>query len=137
MNTGKVIKSVQEIPAQVQHKLQEKFPQQTLSDFVIRYYSDVADVGYEYFVEKVLPASTDAALVQYLKPFISFPHLGEALILDATESILIYDSNHGDRCTETGPFWLVTSKVASISMQKVGMKKPPEPLPEHSDGSVN
>lgn len=110
MKTGTLISSTQFIPENVQQKLQQTFPNKEFSDLVIRYYDSVEDVGYEYFVNTVLPTCIHSPTVQFLEPFISFVRLGEALILADSESVVIYDANHDDRCTETGPFWFVTPK---------------------------
>jgi hypothetical protein len=100
MKTGTLVRSTQTLPESIQEKIRQAFPDQELSDLVIRYYNTIEDVGYEYFVEKVLPSCTHSPTVQYLEPFISFTLLGETLILSDTESIVIYDSNHDDSCTE-------------------------------------
>ncbi len=114
MKTGTVVRSTQTLPESIQEKIRQAFPDKDLSDLVIRYYNTIEDVGYEYFVEKVLPNCIHSPTVQYLEPFISFTLLGETLILSDAESVVIYDSNHDDSCTETGPFWLVAPKSEPV-----------------------
>jgi hypothetical protein len=109
MKSGTLLDRTQEIPSRLQEEIHKKFPDQDLNELTIRYYESVEDVGYEYFTEKVLPTSDDEAAVRYLEPFISFVCLGEAIIL-SQEGLIVYDTNDHNRCTETGPFWLVTAK---------------------------
>jgi hypothetical protein len=106
MKTGTVVDLSKELPPRLQEQLEVKFPGKPLSDLAIRYYENVEDVGYEYFTEMLLPTCSNIPAICYLKPFISFVGLGEALILSQAGAV-IYDSNHNDRCTETGPFWFV------------------------------
>jgi hypothetical protein len=70
----------------------------------------VEDVGYEYFNDRVLPSCSDEPVVRYLVPFISYVRLGEALVLDRQDSLVVYESDRDVPCTETGLFWLVTPK---------------------------
>lgn len=111
MKTGMLLNPNQEVPSRLREQIKKNFPDRELIDLTIRYYENVADVGYEYFTETVLPACNNDPAVQYLESFISFMRLGEALIL-SQKGIAIYDSDENDRCTETGPFWFVTVKQA-------------------------
>ena len=104
--------SSQAIPDRLQEAMQNRFPGIAMADLTIRYYESVEDVGYEYFTETVLPACDDKQIVERLAPFISYVQLGESLVLEQKEGLVVYDSNGDDRCTETGPFWLVTPKAA-------------------------
>ncbi|MGI0488041.1 hypothetical protein ACN4EK_21590 [Pantanalinema rosaneae CENA516] len=104
----------QTIPQPVVEKIHQRFPDRPFSELTIRYYDDVRDVGYEYFVNTVLPACRQSDLVQYLEPFISFVNLGEALIL-TRQGIVVYDHTCRGECTETGPFWFIAPReYASI-----------------------
>lgn len=114
MKTGMLLTPVQPIPTRLQEALQTHFPDKALSDLTIRYYADIADVGYEYFVETVLPTCNNRAAVHYLAPFISFVRLGEARILDG-KGIVVYETDENDFCTETGPFWYVIPKTAQAT----------------------
>ncbi|OKH26156.1 hypothetical protein NIES593_03535 [Hydrococcus rivularis NIES-593] len=111
MKTGTLLNPTAEVPSRLREEIQKHFPGREISDLSIRYYESVEDVGYEYFTQKVLSACQDLEAVRYLEPFISFVCLGEALIL-SEEGIVVYDTDENDRCTETGPFWLVTAKKA-------------------------
>lgn len=111
MKTGTLLTPTQPIPTRLQEALQTHFPDTAVSDLSIRYYADVEDVGYEYFVETVLPTCHDRSAVHYLAPFISFVRLGEARIMDG-DGIVVYETNGNDSCTETGPFWYVLPKTA-------------------------
>lgn len=102
----------QAIPQSVLEKIRQHFPDRLFSELTIRYYDDVRDVGYEYFMNTVLPACHQSDLVQYLEPFISFVNLGEALIL-TQQGIVVYDNTGRGECTETGPFWFITPKEYS------------------------
>jgi len=108
MKPGTLISSAKALPDHLQQKIKQKFPNKEFSDLAIRYYDSIEDVGYEYFLTKVLPNCVHAPTVQYLEPFISFTRLGEMLVLDTPESAVVYDTNNCDNCTETGPFWWVT-----------------------------
>lgn len=110
MKTGTLVTPTQPIPTRLQEALHTYFPDKTLSELTIRYYANVEDVGYEYFMETVLPTCNNGAAVHYLAPFISFVRLGEARILDG-EGTVIYETDENDFCTETGPFWYVTPKA--------------------------
>lgn len=103
--------SPQAIPDRLQEALQNHFPGTAMENLTIRYYKCVEDVGREYFTETVLPACNNNQAVQRLASFIAYVPLGESLVLEQTESLVVYDSNGDDRCTETGPFWLVTPKA--------------------------
>ncbi|MGL4622822.1 hypothetical protein [Chroococcidiopsis sp.] len=109
MKTGMLLDPTKEIPSRLSEQIKNNFPDRELSDFNIRYYQCVEDVGYEYFTETVLPICGNHAAVQYLEPFISFMRLGESLIL-SKEGMAIYASEENDTCTECGPFWFVTAK---------------------------
>ncbi|WP_416669889.1 hypothetical protein [Egbenema bharatensis] len=110
METGTLVSSTQSLPATIQQRIQEAFPNKAFSDLVIRYYNTIEEVGYQYFVEKVLPSCIYSPTVEYLEPFIAFTLLGESLVLADSESMVFYDTNNDDSCTETGPFWLVSPK---------------------------
>jgi hypothetical protein len=109
MQTGTVVNPTQPLPQPVQEEIQRRFPNTPPSELSIRYYENVRDVGYEYFIQTVLPACQNEATVRVVEPFISFMQLGEHLILSGKVSV-VYDTNNGDQCTETGPFWLITTK---------------------------
>lgn len=110
MKLGTVIDDTQSIPEELNTQILQKFPNHPLSDLLIRYFDTVEDLGYEYFINIVLPTCANARAVKYLEPFISFTRLGEALVLENFQTAFVYDATNGDRCTETGPFWLVTLK---------------------------
>ncbi|MBL1178589.1 hypothetical protein [Pantanalinema sp. GBBB05] len=99
--------AAQTIPQSVLEKIHQHFPDRQLKELTIRYYEDVRDVGYEYFMNTVLPVCHHSDLVQYLEPFISFVNLGETLVL-ARQGLVIYDNEQRGECTETGPFWFVS-----------------------------
>lgn len=110
MKVGTLLAPHQAIPDRLLEAIQMKFPDKRLSDLTIRYYESVEDVGYEYYMQKVLPTCTPATAAHYLAPFISYTRLGEALVLDQPEGLVVYETEKGDRCTETGPFWLATPR---------------------------
>lgn len=110
MKLGIQLDPSQTIPDRLQEEIHRRFPDQPLSDLTIRYYENVGDVGYEYFRESVLPISHHHPSVQCLESFIAFISLGEAIIL-AQEGAVIYDHDRNNGCTETGPFWFVTTKA--------------------------
>lgn len=103
--------SSQTIPDRLQEAIQNRFPGIAMENLAIRYYQSVEDVGYEYFTETVLLTCKNNQAIQRLAPFISYTQLGESLVLEQKDGLIVYDSNGGDRCTETGPFWLVTPKA--------------------------
>ncbi|HEY9646329.1 MAG TPA: hypothetical protein V6C88_08175 [Chroococcidiopsis sp.] len=104
--------SSQTMPDRLQEAIRNRFPGTAMEDLTIRYYDSVEDVGYEYFTETVLSACEDNQALQRLAPFISYVQLGESLVLEQKEGLVVYDSNGDDRFTEVGPFWLVTPKAA-------------------------
>lgn len=108
MKSGTLLSPGQILPDRLRKAIRSRFPDRTLDRLNIRYYDSVEDVGYEYFHETVLPACNDARSVHYLAPFISFVRLGEALILDREDGLVVYEIDGDDLCTETGPFWFVT-----------------------------
>jgi hypothetical protein len=110
MKTGTLHEPTQTLPALLQEQIQKNFPDQALSDLSIKYYESVADVGYEYFTQTVLPKCEQDPDVEYLESFISFPRLGEALILSQAGTVVYDNDSCNDKCTETGPFWFVTLK---------------------------
>ncbi|BCU14446.1 MULTISPECIES: hypothetical protein [Microcystis] len=113
---GKAMKSAtllspdRPLPEFLRSAIQERFPGKAIDDLSIRYYESVEDVGYEYFNDRVLPSCSDEPVVRYLGPFISYVRLGEALVLDRQEGLVVYETERDVPCTETGPFWLVTPK---------------------------
>ncbi len=109
MKTGIVLAPTQPIPDRLRDAIEKNFPDRDINDLVIRYYADVEDVGYEYFLETVLPTCNNRPVAHYLAPFIAYTRLGEALLLDK-DGIVVYETDENDFCTETGPFWFVTSK---------------------------
>jgi hypothetical protein len=109
MKTGMLLSPTQAIPDCLRKAIQKNFPGKEFRDLTIRYYESVEDVGYEYFMETVLPACNNGPAVRYLAPFIAYIRLGEALVLDK-EGVVVYETDEGNSCTETGPFWLVTLK---------------------------
>lgn len=111
MKAGTLLDPTTEIPDRLREQIKNHFPGQGLSELTIRYYESVEDVGYEYFTEKVLPTCNNDPAVRYLEPFISYIQLGEALVL-SQEGIVVYESQENDTCTEKGPFWFVTAKLA-------------------------
>lgn len=115
MKLGTRLDPNQTMPDRLQEEIHKRFPDRQLSDLSIRYYENVADVGYEYFKGSVLPISHNHASVRCLEPFIAFISLGEAIIL-AQEGAVIYDSDRNNGCTETGPFWFVTTKEKQESL---------------------
>jgi hypothetical protein len=108
MKVGTLVAPNQTLPQHVFTAIHRRFPDRTLADLIIRYYACVEDVGYEFYVEKVLPTCCPSAAVHYLAPFISYVRLGEALILDREDGLVVYESDGNDCCTETGPFWFIT-----------------------------
>ena len=108
MKTGLLLDPTAEMPELLREQITKNFPNQSSDQLTIRYYDSVADVGYEYFVSQSLPACGHNPMIECLGPFISYQQLGEALVL-ASGGLVVYDSNGSDRCTETGPFWLVTT----------------------------
>ncbi len=110
MKSGVLLSPTQTFPDRLQEAIQARFPGKDIQDLTIRYYESVEDVGYEFYMETVLPTCTDAQPVHYLAPFISFVRLGEALVLDREDGLLVYETDRDDLCTETGPFWFVTLK---------------------------
>lgn len=111
MKSGVLLSPTQTLPEHLQKAIQNRFPGKDIQDLSIRYYESVEDVGYEFYMETVLPTCTDARPAHYLAPFISFVRLGEALILDRDDGLLVYETDQDDLCTETGPFWFVTPKA--------------------------
>jgi hypothetical protein len=109
MQTGTILNPTQPLPQPVQEEIQRSFPNTPLSELSIRYYENVGDVGYEYFIQTVLPTCHNQATVRSVEPFISFIQLGEHLIVSG-KGCLVYDTNNGDKCTEAGPFWVITAK---------------------------
>ncbi|CAO5035983.1 SMI1/KNR4 family protein [Microcystis aeruginosa] len=113
---GKAMKSAtllsrdRPLPEFLWSAIRERFPGKAIDDLSIRYYESVEDVGWEYFNERVLPACSDEPVVRYLSPFISYVRLGEALVLDRQDGLVVYDTDRDVPCTETGPFWWVTPK---------------------------
>ncbi|AKE62729.1 hypothetical protein MYAER_0367 [Microcystis aeruginosa NIES-2549] len=113
---GKAMKSAtllspdRPLPEFLWSAIRERFPGKAIDDLGIRYYESVEDVGWEYFNERVLPACSDEPVVRYLGPFISYVRLGEALVLDRQDGLVVYDTDRDVPCTETGPFWWVTPK---------------------------
>lgn len=112
MKSETLLTSPQTIPDRLREAIQNRFPEIAMENLTIHYYESVEDVGYKYFTETVLSACNDNQAVQRLAPFISYIQLGEALVLEQKDVLVLYDSNGNDRCTETGPFWLVTPKAA-------------------------
>ncbi len=112
MKLGTLLSPAETLPYRLREAIQTHFPGKDVADLDIRYYESVEDVGYEYFTEKVLPTCNHNRSVQYLAPFVSYIRLGEALVLDQKDTVLVYDIDRDDHCTETGPFWLLTSKSA-------------------------
>lgn len=110
MKPGTLLSPAQAIPQRLQEAIRARFPDQEIRDLTIRYYESVEDLGYEYFTETVLGACHNDPAVQYLAPFISHIRLGEALILDREDWVVVYETDENDLCTETGPFWLVMPK---------------------------
>lgn len=113
MKTGLLLDPTAKLPDRLQAQITKNFLNQPADQLTIRYYEAVEDVGYEYFVSQVLPVCGHNPVIECLEPFISYQQLGEALVL-ASGGFVVYDSNGGDQCTETGPFWLVTTKDAVI-----------------------
>lgn len=113
MKPGTLLIPNKTLPKPVQEAIEKHFPGIALSALSIHYYANVEDVGYEYFVNQVIPTCTDPSMVHYLAPFISFIRLGEALILDRN-GLVIYDSDGDDEGTELGPFWVVFPQEMSI-----------------------
>lgn len=109
MKTGTLLSPLHKVPRCLQTAIEETFPGKAVSDLVIRYYTNVEDVGYEYFQETVLLICQNEAAIRYLEPFVSYVQLGEALIL-SQDGLVVYEADETDRCTESGPFWLVTPK---------------------------
>jgi len=113
---GKAMKSAtllspdRPLPEFLRSAIQDRFPGKAIDDLSIRYYESVEDVGWEYFNDRVLPACSDEPVVRYLGPFISYVRLGEALVLDRQDCLVVYETDRDVPCTETGPFWLVTPK---------------------------
>lgn len=111
MKSGVLLSPTQTLPERLQQAIHKRFPGKGIQDLSIRYYESVEDVGYEFYMETVLPPCPDARPAHYLAPFISFVRLGEALILDRNDGLLVYETDQDDLCTETGPFWFVTPKT--------------------------
>lgn len=109
MKVGTLLTPSDVIPERLREGIQAHYPDCSFNQLTVRYYANVEDVGYEYFMNQVVPNCHNRAAVHYLAPFISFVRLGETLVLDQN-NVVIYDMDDGDSCTETGPFWLVTSK---------------------------
>lgn len=109
MKVGTLLTPNDVIPQSLQEGIQAHYPSYSFDQLTVRYYANVEDVGYEYFMNQVVPNCHNRAAIHYLAPFISFVRLGETLVLDQ-DTVVIYDTNDGDPCTETGPFWLVTLK---------------------------
>lgn len=110
MKSGTLLSPDRPLPEFLRSAIQERFPGKAIDDLSIRYYESVEDVGWEYFNDQVLPACSDEPVVRYLGPFISYVRLGEALVLDRQDGLVVYDTDRDVPCTETGPFWLVTPK---------------------------
>lgn len=110
MKVGTLLTPSQKIPDRLMIGIQKQFPDRHVSELNIRYYESIEDVGYEYYMEKVLPECKNATAAHYLAPFISYVRLGEALILDQGDGVVVYETDEDDRCTETGPFWFVSPK---------------------------
>ncbi|MCA2719725.1 MULTISPECIES: hypothetical protein [Microcystis] len=110
MKSGILLSPDRPLPEFLRSAIQDRFPGKVIDDLSIRYYESVEDVGWEYFNERVLPACSDEPVVRYLGPFISYVRLGEALVLDRQDGLVVYDTDRDVPCTETGPFWLVTPK---------------------------
>lgn len=113
MKRGTVIDAKQTLPERLLNAIHRRFPDKTVDDLSIRYYNNVKDVGYEFYMEQVLPGCMNDSAIHYIAPFISYVRLGEALILDNEDGIVVYESDENDCCTETGPFWLIMPKVAT------------------------
>lgn len=115
MRVGTQVLPSQTLPDRLVKAIQAKFPKMEIHELRIRHYRSVEDVGYEYYIERILPSCQDCSAVHYLAPFISYIRLGEALVLDTDQDkgLVVYESDENDRCTETGPFWLVTTKSSS------------------------
>ncbi len=111
MKSGILLSPDRPLPEFLRSAIQDRFPGKVIDDLSIRYYESVEDVGWEYFNERVLPACSDEPVVRYLGPFISCVRLGEALVLDRQDGLVVYDTDRDVPCTETGPFWLVTPKL--------------------------
>lgn len=109
MKSDTVLDLSKPIPERLKQQLDQHFPGKSLNDFVIRYYCSVEEVGHEFFTETVLTDCGNRPAAHFLEPFISFVSLGEAVILSQRGTV-IYDTNHGNSCTETGPFWFVKTK---------------------------
>ena len=110
MKSGTLLSPDRPLPEFLRSAIQDRFPGKAIDDLSIRYYESVEDVGYEYFNDRVLPSCSDEPVVRYLVPFISYVRLGEALVLDRQDSLVVYESDRDVPCTETGLFWLVTPK---------------------------
>ncbi|AVQ72236.1 MULTISPECIES: hypothetical protein [Microcystis] len=110
MKSGILLSPDRPLPEFLRSAIQDRFPGKVIDDLSIRYYESVEDVGWEYFNDRVLPACSDEPVVRYLGPFISYVRLGEALVLDRQDGLVVYDTDRDVPCTETGPFWLVTPK---------------------------
>ena len=110
MKSGILLSPDRPLPEFLWSAIRERFPGKAIDDLGIRYYESVEDVGWEYFNERVLPACSDEPVVRYLGPFISYVRLGEALVLDRQDGLVVYDTDRDVPCTETGPFWWVTPK---------------------------
>lgn len=110
MKSGTLLSPGQTLPDRLREAIRSRFPDRTPDGLNVRYYESVEDVGYEYFNETVLPACNDDRPVRYLAPFLSFVRLGEALVLDREDGLVVYETDRDDLCTETGPFWFVTPK---------------------------
>jgi len=114
MKAGLLLDPTAELPDRLREQIAKNFLNQPIDQLTIRYYDAVEDVGYEYFVNQILLAFGHNPMLTCLEPFISYQQLGEALVL-ASGGLVVYDSNGSDQCTETGPFWLVTTKDPVIT----------------------
>ncbi|MFM6521059.1 MAG: hypothetical protein ACKPIC_32625 [Microcystis panniformis] len=96
---GKAMKSAtlsspdRPMPEFLRSAVRERFPGKAIDDLSIRYYESVEDVGWEYFNDRVLPACSDEPVVRYLGPFISYVCLGEALVLDRQDGLVVYETD--------------------------------------------
>jgi hypothetical protein len=109
MKSSTLLDLSQALPERLKQQLDQQFPGRPLSDLIIRYYRSVEDVGHEFFTETVLTDCGNRPAAHFLEPFISFVGLGEAVIL-SQQGTVIYDTDHGNSCTETGPFWFVKTR---------------------------
>lgn len=96
---GKAMKSAtssspdRPMPEFLRSAVRERFPGKAIDDLSIRYYESVEDVGCEYFNDRVLLACSDEPVVRYLGPFISYVCLGEALVLDRQDGLVVYETD--------------------------------------------